>query len=209
MNNNKSLTIQNHDVSIRTDKWIRLRDLISKHGLLLNSDSAFTLSTGAQSSYYFDLKSITLNGECLSLIVDILFDHLAYFNPIPVAIGGLTIGADFITAGVALKAHETGHPTTQGSIVRKEPKKHGTRNKIENQLAPGTPIVVVDDVITTGRSIREACVEFIEAGYNIVGIVAIVDRQSGGKESLERDFAPVRSFFTADDFFKLKELEIA
>ena len=127
----------------------------------------------------------------------------------PTAIGGLTIGADFIVSAVIEKAYEIGHPTVHGSIVRKEPKKHGTKNKIENQLEKGTKIVVVDDVITTGISVEEACKEFMNSGYEVIGIIAIIDRKAGGKQGLERKFGiTVRTLFTIDDFHVLaKEVD--
>lgn len=176
----------------------RLRSLIESKCLLRGRE--FTLSTGAQSGFYFDLKAATLDGECLNLIVDEVLERIYLLPEIPTAIGGLTIGADFVTSAVVAQAYRVGHPTVSGSIVRKEPKKHGTRNKIENELPEGTKIVVIDDVITTGRSIRDACNEFREAGYQIVGIIALVDRQTGGKEALESEFGTVITLFNLSDF---------
>jgi orotate phosphoribosyltransferase len=180
-----------------------LRKLIEKKCLL--TDTGFTLSTGTQSLFYFDCKAATLDGECLSIIVDEVLDTINRFDSMPTAIGGLTMGADFIASAVVAKAYQIGHPTIHASIVRKEAKKHGTKNKIENQLEPGTKIVVIDDVITSGSSIKEACEEFIRAGYEIVGIVALIDRMSGGKEMLEKMYAPVYALFNRDDFAALKE----
>jgi len=120
---------------MQTDRE-RLRQLIEQKCLITSSD--FTLSTGAQSSFYFDCKIATLNGECASLIAQEVLREFEKLPTRPAAIGGLTIGADFIVAAVVMKAYETGQPTQHGSIVRKEPKKHGTRNRIENQLPRGT-----------------------------------------------------------------------
>jgi orotate phosphoribosyltransferase len=182
----------------------RLRKLIEDKCLI--RDRTITLSTGAQSNFYFDCKAVTLDGEGLSLMAQLILEKVKQFSPQPVAIGGLTMGADFITAAVVMKAFESGAALVHGSIVRKEPKKHGTRNKIENQLPPGTPIVVVDDVITTGKSTKQACEEFIESGYKIVGIIAMVDRKAGGRESLEAQFGPpVTSLFSKDDFPSLSD----
>ncbi len=121
----------------------------------------------------------------------------------PTAIGGLTMGADFITAAVIMMSHQTGGKVLKGSIARKEPKKHGTRRRIENELPPGTKIVVIDDVITTGSSTLKACQEFEEAGYEIVGILAVVDREQGGKKTLEDKYQHVRTLFKTSDFPKL------
>ena len=176
-----------------------LRELIDQRCLI--TDTAMTLSTGTQSSFYFDCKRAMLDGQTLSLIADAFLEEIDRLEERPAAIGGLTLGADFITAAVAMRAYQLRHPTAQGSIVRKEPKKHGTRNHIENELPPGTRIVVIDDVITSGSSIQRAAEQFLAAGYKIVGIVALVDRQAGGAEQLAKTFqCPVRVIFKKSDF---------
>ena len=110
------------------------------------------------------------------------------------------MGADFITAAVAMKAFERGMKTVRGSSVRKEAKKNGTMNRIENQLPKGTTIVVVDDVITTGNSTKHACTHFAEAGYRIIGIVALVDREQGGRQALEAQYRMMRAVYKRSDF---------
>lgn len=185
----------------------RLRKLVEQRCLTAGTD--ITLSGGSHASFYFDCKAAMLDGECLTLIVDGLLDEIGQLPSAPSAIGGLTMGADFMVSALIAKAYEIGHPTIHGSIVRKEPKRHGTRNRIEHQLSPGTTIVVVDDVITSGGSIRQACEEFQREGYEIVGIVALIDRQAGGKESLEKDYGVVRALFATEDFPVLRKTEIA
>ena len=178
----------------------RLRTLIQELCLL---DGDFTLSTGAKSRFYFDCKRVTLDGEGLTLIAKELLKALEEFPVQPSAIGGLTMGADFITAAVAVLSYQTGGPIKHGSIARKEAKKHGTANKIENELPSGTKIVVVDDVITTGKATLEACKDFEEAGYTVVGILAVVDREAGGRENLQRTYPIVEVLFTKSDFPEL------
>jgi orotate phosphoribosyltransferase len=180
----------------------RLRAFIEKNCLL--DDVDISLSTGAQSSFYFDCKKATLSGESLSLIVDAVISMIDDLPEQPTAIGGLTMGADPIIAGVVARAYQLNRPPIYGSIVRKEPKKHGTKSKIENQLPPGTKIVVIDDVITTGSSVKIACKEFLADGYIVVGIIALIDRKAGGKESLEREFGPVHTLFDKNDFPALR-----
>jgi orotate phosphoribosyltransferase len=168
----------------------------------------FTLSTGAKSPFYFDCKHATLDGGILAMIADAFLDEISKFPEIPTAIGGLTMGADFISAAVAMRAAQIGAKTVQASIVRKEPKRHGTRNYIENQLPPGTSIVVVDDVITSGGSTQKACDEFLKARYRIVGILALVDREAGGLEALQRkNNCPVRALLRKSDFPKMAEAQ--
>nr|VFJ93848.1 MAG: orotate phosphoribosyltransferase [Candidatus Kentron sp. H]VFJ94553.1 MAG: orotate phosphoribosyltransferase [Candidatus Kentron sp. H]VFK01096.1 MAG: orotate phosphoribosyltransferase [Candidatus Kentron sp. H] len=177
----------------------RLWQLIDREALI--TGQAMTLSAGATSSYYFDCKKVTLHGEALPLIADALLEKIDALPDPPTAIGGLTLGADFIVAGVIMRAWQTGHPTRHGAIVRKEPKKHGTRTLIENDLPTGTPVVVVDDVITTGGSTARACNQFLAAGCRIVGIMALVDREVGGAENLAGKYGcPVSSLFKKSDF---------
>ena len=93
-----------------------------------------------------------------------------------------------------------------GSIVRKDQKRHGAGNKIENELPTGTTIMVVDDVVTTGSSTVVACDAFIAAGYDIVGIVALVDRESGGCETLARKYdCPVGAILRKRDFPRIEQ----
>lgn len=178
----------------------RLHRLIEKLCII---EGDFVLSTGVKSRYYFDGKAVALHGEGLTLIGQELLREIEKLPVKPTAIGGLTMGADFISAAVIILSHQAGGKLLHGSIVRKEPKKHGTRRKIENELPAGTKIVVVDDVITTGSSTLKACQEFEQAGYEIVGILAVVDREQGGRKTLEEKYKHVRTLFKTSDFPKL------
>lgn len=181
-----------------------LRQLIENQCLL---EGDFILSTGARSTFYFDCKRATLNGQCLTLIADAFLEEIDRLPVQPTAIGGLTMGADFLTAAVVLRANQIGHPTAQGSIVRKESKKHGTKTWIENELPRGTKIVVVDDVITTGNATALACEKLNEAGYEIVGIIALIDREAGGMENLDAVGVPRRAIYRKRDFPRLSQLD--
>ncbi len=175
-----------------------LLHLIDKECLTVGSD--FKLSTGTDTKFYFDCKKVTLDGDGLNMAVDLILDEINKLPVKPDAIGGLTLGADPIISGVVLK-----DPSIKGSIVRKEPKEHGTKNKIENQLPEGTKIVVVDDVITSGSSTKTACMELKNAGYKIVGIIALVDREAGGIESLREEFGHATALFQKSEFPKLMD----
>ena len=162
-----------------------LRSLVDEKCLTVGH--SYTLTTGRRSGFYFDCKKAMLDGRCLGLIADAFLEEAGKLPRFPKAIGGLTMGADFIVGAVIQRAFETGKPMVSGSIVRKEQKQHGAGNRIENELPAGTSIMVVDDVVTTGSSTETACDAFIAAGYDVVGIVALVDRESGGCEALARD----------------------
>src|SRR6266516_6306851 len=181
----------------------RLRALIDKLCII---EGDFVLSTGVKSRYYFDCKTVALDGEGLTLIAREFLKEIEKLPVKPTAIGGLTMGADFITAAVIVLSHQAGGKVLKGSIARKEPKKHGTRRSIENELPRGTRIVAIDDVITTGSSTLLACKEFEEAGYEIVGVLAVVDREQGGRKTLEDRYKHVRTLFKTSDFPKLAPL---
>lgn len=181
-----------------------LRTLVDEKCLI--TGQAYTLSAGRQTGFYFDCKRAMLDGECLSLIADAFLEEAGRLPVFPEAAGGLTMGADFLVAAIIQRAFETGKPMVRGSIVRKEPKKHGTRSRIENELPRGTRIMVVDDVVTSGSSTATACEEYRAAGYEIAGIVALVDREAGGSRTLMEQYGcPVRALFRKSDFPRIAE----
>jgi orotate phosphoribosyltransferase len=164
----------------------------------------FKLSTGDVSSFYFDCKRAMLDGPTLAMIADALLDKIQELPEVPTAIAGLTLGADPLIAAVIMRSAQTGGPIRAGSIVRKARKEHGTESMIENELRPGTPVVVVDDVITQGKSIQVACDELANAGYRIVGIIALIDREAGGLQRLQKaNECPVLPLFQKRDFPRL------
>ncbi|MGU9951124.1 MAG: orotate phosphoribosyltransferase [Gammaproteobacteria bacterium WSBS_2016_MAG_OTU1] len=178
----------------------QMRDFVAAECLITGDE--IQLSGGGAANFYFDCKRATLRGEFLSPLADwVLNTVYKELQPSPNIVGGPTIGADFIAAAVALRAAQQGIPLTIASIVRKEPKKHGTKSMIENEPAAASRILIVEDVITTGGSIAKACDEFIAAGHSIAAIAAIIDRKAGGVEALEQKYnAPVFALFTKDDF---------
>ncbi len=177
-----------------------MRQFLADHALIRNQ--GVKLSGGGTADYYFDCKRATLDGGFLLLLADWLLDTVvAELSPPPTVLGGPTMGADFIVAATIMRAKQRGLSLTSGVIARKEPKKHGTQNCLENEPASTARVLVVEDVITTGGSIARACDEYIEAGHTIVAIAAIIDRQAGGKKKLETKYqTPVYALFNTADF---------
>ena len=115
-------------------------------------------------------------------------------------VAGLTLGADPLVSGVSLVAALDGR-LVNALIVRKEAKGHGTQAWIEGpELPKGTKVTVLEDVVTTGESAIKAAEKLRDAGYVVETVVAIVDRQEGGVEAMEKEGLKLRSIFTLEDF---------
>ena len=85
-------------------------------------------------------------------------------------------------------------------FVRAEPKGHGTGKQVEgSSLGEGTPLLVLDDVLTTGGSVLKAVKVLRETGCRIEKVLVIVDRQEGGRENLEKEGLEVGSILTRED----------
>ena len=163
----------------------------------------FVLTSGKRSNYYLDARLTTLDAEgalCSGMSV---LELLKTLKPYPKAIGGLTMGADPIVAVVAALSAQQGGPPVAGFLVRKEPKKHGTQQYIEGWRGKaGDPVVIVDDVCTTGGSTLKAIEQAQAAGYNVVAAICLVDREEGGREAIER-LCPFYSLFTARELLEV------
>jgi len=156
-----------------------------------------TLASGRKSNFYFDSKQTTLHPEGSYLVGELFLNEIKAFGEEVKAIGGLTLGADPIATSVAMVSFLNKEPIA-GFIVRKEPKSHGISQWIEGwkNLEKGMPVVIVEDVVTSGGSSMKAAEKVVEAGYKIVGIVALVDREEGGRENIEAAGYKLRSVFT-------------
>ena len=149
-----------------------------------------TLSSGKKSDYYIDGKQATLDPRGLLLLGKTI---LSMLHGVQVdAIGGPTLGADPIAAAVALLSSQTGRPL-KAFIVRKEEKKHGTQKKIEGpELSRGDRVVVVEDVITSGKSVIEAIEALEKMNCRVVKVICLVDREEGAAKALANySFSPI------------------
>jgi len=116
----------------------------------------------------------------------------------PSAVGGLTMGADPVSYAIAAASFGS-DPAVDAFSVRKEPKDHGTGRVIEGNFKPGDRVVIVEDVITSGDSARKAAEAVERAGGNVLGILAVVDREEGGREALQADGRTVLALTTATE----------
>ena len=156
---------------VRKNLLLMMKDLCYKKG-------EFKLSSGKTSEHYINCKPVTLSSWGLSLVCPLMVEHLEEDTK---SVGGLTLGADPLVAGVALAALLQEKPI-DAMIVRKEPKGHGTASQIEGPIPPeGSKVVVLEDVVTTGASAVKAVNVLRDAGLTVERIVTIVDRQVDGE----------------------------
>ena len=158
----------------------------------------FVLASGRRSSVYIDARLTTMSGDGLAVIGGLGLDRFAARGWTPRAVGGLTLGADPIAYALALTARRRGR-RLDAFTVRKQPKDHGTGKRIEGCFAPGDPVVIVEDVLTTGRSALDAVTAVEGEGGHVLGVMAVVDRQEGGREAIERAGYLVEAFLSATD----------
>jgi len=156
----------------------------------------FTLSSGLKSSYYLDCRPTTMSAEGLALVGRLGLAAIRHAGWRPDAIGGLTMGADPVAYAVAV-ASWGNPPPIDAFSVRKEAKEHGTKRQVEGNFRSGFRVVVVEDVITTGGSALRAIEALREAGAEILGVLAVVDREQGGKSCIEKEVESVVSLTTA------------
>lgn len=160
------------------------------------SKGDFTLASGAKATFYLDCRRLTLNPQGLVQISAGFMQLLR--ADMPEAVGGMAIGADPITAGIIYQAGLEGVDLS-GFIVRKEPKGHGTGRQVEGPVSSGQKVVIVEDVVTTGGSSVKAIQAAREFGLEVQKVIAIVDRQAGGREAFEEIGVAFESLLTLDD----------
>jgi orotate phosphoribosyltransferase len=144
----------------------------------------FLLASGRRSSYYIDARPTTMSAHGLTLIGRAGLAAIRAAGWVPQAIGGLTMGADPVAYAVAA-ASASAPPVVDAFSVRKEAKGHGTKRRVEGNFPPGGSVVIAEDVITSGASALQAIRAVEEEGGTVLGILAVVDREEGGKAALE------------------------
>src|SRR5512141_1405358 len=160
----------------------------------------FKLSSGGTSDYYIDCRTTTLDARGAQLTGKVFLDEMRARGWHADAIGGLTMGADPIVVAVSVVSGQL-----NGFLVRKAEKQHGTGQRIEGFREKGARVVIVDDVCTTGASTVQAIEAAREFGFEIVGVMCLVEREEAkGRPSVEKAAAPAPfiSIFTANDVRK-------
>lgn len=159
---------------------------------------SFTLASGRQTSFYVDARCTTMSAAGLALVGELGLEAIRAAGWPAELVGGLTMGADPVAYAIA-RASRDAPPAVDAFSVRKEAKQHGAVRRIEGCFRPGAPVVVVEDVITTGGSAITAVDAVREAGGLVSGVLAVVDREEGGRAAIERHGCPVATLVTSRD----------
>ena len=176
-------------------------DLIALLAARSAKRGSFTLSSGRQSSLYIDARITTMSPDGLALIGPLGLAAIHDAGWTADAVGGLTLGADPIACAISYASATSATPL-RAFTVRKEPKTHGAGRLIEGPFRPGDRVVVIEDTITTGGSATKAINAVRNEGGSVVGVLALVDRQEGGREALESLSVPVVALVTAAEIVR-------
>jgi orotate phosphoribosyltransferase len=158
----------------------------------------FVLASGKSSDLYVDARMTTMSPEGLALIGPMALEAVRSTNLKIDSVGGLTLGADPITYSIAVASYWR-PPLIRAFSVRKDVKLHGTGKLIEGSFQAGDNVLVTEDVITTGASALKAINTIREAGGHIKAILALVDREDGGREAIEREGYSVICLFSLEE----------
>jgi orotate phosphoribosyltransferase len=162
----------------------------------------FTLASGRHSTLYIDARLTTMSPEGLGLIGPLGLEavrRLPWAAGVG-AVGGLTMGADPIAYAISYASYAAGdRPAVRAFTVRKEAKAHGTGKLVEGPFVAGDRVVIVEDVITTGGSALRAVEAVRAAGGAVAGVLALVDREEGGREAIEGTGLPVYALTRAGE----------
>ena len=191
------------DKNIRKTSSLAETDLNNLRTLLLSlltqfayQEGDFTLSSGQKSSYYINCKQVTLRAEGALVIGRLILSLLPEDTE---AVAGLTLGADPLVSSVSVVSAYENQPIP-ALIIRKQAKGHGTQAYIEGPtLSPGAKVVVLEDVVTTGKSAMQAVERLQAAGYQVEQIISLVDREQGGTQLYQAAGLKFQALFSIQD----------
>ncbi len=182
----------------------RLIQIIRERSFQYSATPKFKLTSGAVSSFYFNMKKTTQSAEGMYIVGKIVFEKIKELGLHPDAIGGLTMGADPIAYAVAMYSQIAKEPINAFAI-RKEPKEHGLKLPIEGDIKRGDHVVIVDDVVTTGGSTIKAINVAKENNLIIDAVIILVDRcEQNGRQNIEQSGYPVYCIVNVHDFIPVQ-----
>jgi orotate phosphoribosyltransferase len=151
----------------------------------------FELAHGGTSEYYVDKYVFETEPDCLEAIAAAFAARLDGETIAGVALGAVPLAA---TTSVA-----AGRPYV---IVRKETKGYGTGNRIEGSVPTDEPVVVLEDIATTGTSALSAVEALREAGATVERVIVVVDREEGAAEQLAEHDVELEALVTASELLE-------
>ncbi len=172
----------------------RLKEILLELSVL--RDREFTLASGKKSNFYVDARITTLHPEGAFLIGKLFLEMLEGIEVN--SIGGYSIGADPIVSSISVRSFIEKNPIP-AFIIRKQEKAYGTGKIIEGNFKKGDKVIIFDDVVTSGGSILKGAAEVEKAGGSVLGVMAVIDREEGGREMIETAGYPFTSIFTKSD----------
>jgi orotate phosphoribosyltransferase len=161
----------------------------------------FILASGKSSSFYIDARMTTMSPQGLALIGPLSLDLLQKKGWSPDSVGGLTLGADPVALSIS-RASVDRLPLVRAFTVRKQVKAHGTGNLIEGPFKSDDKVVIVEDVVTTGKSAMQAIDAVVLTGATVLGVLAVVNRNEGGIEAIQDSGFETLSLVMIDDLLR-------
>lgn len=177
------------------DKHERLKCIIKERGIVIRD---VTLSSNRKSKFYYDIKSIVSEPEGAALIGELMLVRILKIEPKTMSVGGLESGAIAIATAIVCSSYLlTPASRVSGFFVRKNVKTYGLEKMIEGLVKD--PVAVVDDVITTGKSVLDAVAALRNQGFSNINIVSVIDREL--KENLlDQNNLQFHSLFKHSEF---------
>ncbi len=172
----------------------RLLAELREHALVIGK---VRLSSGLDAEYYVDAKRAILRPAGFAAVASLVAAETERLGA--TAVGGLTMGADPVACAAL-----AGGAQASAFFVRKDRKAHGLQRWIEGPaLGDGERCLIVEDVVTTGGSTVQAIEAVHEEGFDVCGVVSVLDRLAGGAEAiaLASGDAPYEPLATIDDVY--------
>ena len=176
-----------------------LIDILCRESFKYTEEPSFKLVSGRMSRFYVNCKPTTLSARGMYLVGHLMFDEIK--DSPASAVGGLTFGADPIAVATAFASAIKDLPVNAFSI-RKSRKDHGIIKWVEGDVQPGQPVVIIDDVATTGGSTIKAIERAQSEGLEVVKSVILVDRQEGGLDNIRKHVDDVTAIITRDELLE-------